>query len=107
MSTERTQHKASAAPAAGKPIPVDVVVHTHWDREWYMDRETTLARLETVMERVAGDLDDGRLQQFLFDGQMVALEDLTARAAPELIRRLHSHARSCRLGLGPWYVASA
>ena len=55
--------------AAGVPTPVDVVVHTHWDREWYMDRETTLARLQAVMDRVADELDAGRLAQFLFDGQ--------------------------------------
>lgn len=88
------------------PIPVDVVVHTHWDREWYMDRETTLARLEAVMERAVADLDQGRLQQFLFDGQTVALEDLSARAQPKLMARLQEHAAAGRLVLGPWYVAS-
>ena len=85
---------------------VDVVVHTHWDREWYMDRQTTLARLEVVMERVAADLDTGRLQQFLFDGQTVALEDLATCAPADLMHRLKAHAQAGRLVLGPWYVAS-
>lgn len=88
------------------PIPVDVVVHTHWDREWYMDRETTLARLLAVMERVADDLDAQRLAQFLFDGQTVALEDLSAFAPASLMRRLRTHALAGRLVVGPWYVAS-
>ena len=87
-------------------IAVDVVVHTHWDREWYMDRETTLARLEEVMQRVVADLDADRLQQFLFDGQTVALEDLVSRAPSGLIQRLRQHAQAGRLVLGPWYVAS-
>ena len=87
-------------------ITVDVVVHTHWDREWYMDRETTLSRLEAVMERVVADLDAGRLEQFLFDGQTVALEDLTSRAGSGLMARLRAHAQAGRLVLGPWYVAS-
>ena len=86
---------------------VDVVVHTHWDREWYMDRETTLARLEVVMARVAADLDAGRLQHFLFDGQTVAFEDLATRAPIPLMESLTAHAKAGRLVLGPWYVASA
>lgn len=85
---------------------VDVVVHTHWDREWYMDRETTLARLEVVMARVAADLDAGRLQHFLFDGQTVAFEDLATRAPIPLMESLKAHAKAGRLVLGPWYVAS-
>jgi hypothetical protein len=85
---------------------VDVVVHTHWDREWYMDRETTLARLQAVMERVADDLDAARLAQFLFDGQTVALEDLLSCTPANLMQRLKAHAQTGRLVLGPWYVAS-
>ena len=92
--------------AAGVPTPVDVVVHTHWDREWYMDRETTLARLQAVMDRVADELDAGRLAQFLFDGQTVALEDLRSHAPATLMQRLRVHAQAGRLILGPWYVAS-
>ena len=99
-------------PASAQPTPmperqrVDVVVHTHWDREWYMDRETTLARLEVVMGRVLADLDAGRLQQFLFDGQTVALEDLASQAPAALMQGLKAHAQAGRLVLGPWYVAS-
>jgi len=94
------------APMPTAPTPVDVVVHTHWDREWYMDRETTLARLQAVMERVADDLDAARLAQFLFDGQTVALEDLSSCATASLMQRLMAHAQAGRLVLGPWYVAS-
>lgn len=99
-------------PTSAQPTPmperqrVDVVVHTHWDREWYMDRETTLARLEVVMGRVLADLDAGRLQQFLFDGQTVALEDLASQAPAALMQGLKAHAQAGRLVLGPWYVAS-
>jgi hypothetical protein len=40
------------APAANGPQDVDVVAHTHWDREWYLPRETTLLRLQAVMAQV-------------------------------------------------------
>ena len=66
------------APAANGPQDVDVVAHTHWDREWYLPRETTLLRLQAVMAQVLDALDRGDLPTFLFDGQTVALEDLLA-----------------------------
>ncbi len=91
---------------AKRPQDVDVVVHTHWDREWYLPRETTLLRLQTVMAQVLDALDRGDLPSFLFDGQTVALEDLLATAPPEMAQRLRSHAQAGRLILGPWYVSA-
>lgn len=85
---------------------VDVVVHTHWDREWYLPRETTLARLQAVMGEVLDQLDSGALPSFLFDGQTVALRDLLAVAPPGMAARLRHHASAGRLVLGPWYVSA-
>ena len=85
---------------------VDVVVHTHWDREWYLPRETTLARLQAVMSEVLDQLDSGALPSFLFDGQTVALRDLLAVAPPDMAARLRHHASAGRLVLGPWYVSA-
>lgn len=92
--------------AAGAARDVDVVVHTHWDREWYLPRETTLMRLQAVMSQVLDALDSAALPSFLFDGQTVALEDLLAVAPPRLVQRLQHHARAGRLILGPWYVSA-
>jgi hypothetical protein len=94
------------APAANGPQDVDVVAHTHWDREWYLPRETTLLRLQAVMAQVLDALDRGDLPTFLFDGQTVALEDLLATAPPEMAQRLRRHAEAGRLILGPWYVSA-
>jgi mannosylglycerate hydrolase len=85
---------------------VDVIVHTHWDREWYLPRETTLVRLQAVMAEVLDQLDRGDLPSFLFDGQTVALRDLLAAAPPALAARLRHHAQAGRLVLGPWYVSA-
>ena len=81
-----------------------VVFHTHWDREWYFPFETFRARLIRVMERVASALENNELDSFLFDGQVVAAEDLLATCEPELAERLHTLMQQGRLVLGPWYV---
>lgn len=87
-----------------KPYRVSVVVQTHWDREWYYPQQTFASRLLAVMERVCDQLDDGRLQHFLFDGQVCALEDLLDEAEPALRDRVLAHARAGGIALGPWYV---
>ena len=89
---------------ATTPRPVDVVVQTHWDREWYLPHQTSVARLIEVMARVLPMLEDGRLQTFLFDGQTAAYEDLMAQAEPALAARARALAAQGRLLLGPWYV---
>jgi hypothetical protein len=91
---------STASPAR----PVDVVVQTHWDREWYLPHQTSVARLIEVMARVLPMLEDGRLQSFLFDGQTAAFEDLMSHAEPALAARARALAVQGRLLLGPWYV---
>lgn len=84
--------------------PVAVVVQTHWDREWYFPHQTFVARLIQVMTRVVAQMEAGKLQQFLFDGQTAAFEDLLANAEPALVLRVRKLLRDQRIALGPWYV---
>jgi mannosylglycerate hydrolase len=86
------------------PRRVAVVVQTHWDREWYFTHQAFVARLLQVMSKVATQLDDGALEQFLFDGQTAAFEDLCTYGEPELVARIRTLAREGRIVLGPWYV---
>ncbi|MFO0323859.1 MAG: hypothetical protein ACK50D_02495, partial [Burkholderiales bacterium] len=86
------------------PRPVAVVVQTHWDREWYFDHQTYVARLLDVMARVVEQLERGDLEQFLFDGQTAAYEDLMANAEPVLAERVQALVQAGRIVLGPWYV---
>jgi mannosylglycerate hydrolase len=86
-----------------KPI-LHVVVQTHWDREWYMPQQTTVARLIEVMERVVSMLERGTLKSFLFDGQTAALEDLLLNCEPKLSDRVQRMLREGKLAIGPWYV---
>ena len=87
-----------------KPYRVSAVVQTHWDREWYFPQQSFAARLLLVMQRVCDQLDAGELDQFLFDGQVAALEDLLHEAEPALAQRVLAHAKTGRIQLGPWYV---
>jgi hypothetical protein len=84
--------------------PVAVVVQTHWDREWYFPHQTFVARLIEVMSRVVTQLESGKLQQFLFDGQTAAYEDLLTNAEPGLVSRVQELVKAKRIVLGPWYV---
>ncbi|EGQ7994621.1 glycoside hydrolase family 38 [Vibrio vulnificus] len=81
-----------------------VVFQTHWDREWYLPFETFRARLIRVMERVVDALEKHELESFLFDGQVVAAEDLLEACEPELAEKLYRQMQEGRLVLGPWYV---
>ena len=83
---------------------VDVVVHTHWDREWYLPYQTTVARLAHVLEAVVSQLETGTLQGFLFDGQTVAFEDIVAHGEPALVQRVREAVQRGQVALGPWYV---
>lgn len=87
-----------------EPYHVAVVVQTHWDREWYFTHQAFIARLLEVMARVASQLERGQLQQFLFDGQTAAFEDLCAHGETDLVARVRTLAREGRIVLGPWYV---
>jgi dienelactone hydrolase len=83
---------------------VDVVVHTHWDREWYLPYQTTVARLAHVLEAVVSQLEAGTLQGFLFDGQTVAFEDIMNHGEPGLVQRVREAVQRGQVALGPWYV---
>lgn len=81
-----------------------VVFQTHWDREWYLPFETFRTRLIRVMERVVDALEKHELDSFLFDGQVVAAEDLLEACEPEMAQKLNRLMQEGRLVLGPWYV---
>lgn len=83
-----------------------VVVQTHWDREWYFTREQYLARLIRAASHFVAELDTGRLESFLFDGQTIAAEDLLGACEPDLAARLRALMVDGRIVVGPWYVSA-
>jgi mannosylglycerate hydrolase len=101
LVNEMTNRSTSTTARARR---VDMVVHTHWDREWYLTREATLARAAAVMAQVLLMLEDGRLPSFLFDGQTAAFRDMLHASEPALAMRLLVQVQRGRIVLGPWYV---
>ena len=81
-------------------LDVRLVVHTHWDREWYRPFGQFRARLVSLMD---GVLDGDAGAPFLLDGQAVVLEDyLDLR--PERTSDVSNALRQGALEAGPWYV---
>lgn len=81
-------------------LDVRVVVHTHWDREWYRPeprfRQRLVALVDELLDRSAGE-------PVLLDGQAVLLEDYLS-VRPDRAAELSGALRRGSLEAGPWYV---
>ena len=81
-------------------LDVRLVVHTHWDREWYRPFAQFRSRLVALIDEV---LDGTAGRPFLLDGQAVVLEDyLDVR--PERSADVSAALRQGAIEAGPWYV---
>src|SRR5687768_2143381 len=96
-------HRGRSVPHV-TPIPVSVVPHTHWDREWYSPFQTFRLRLVDLLDELLPAMEaDPSYAHFLLDGQMAVIDDYLAVRpdAEPAIRRL---CNSGRLAMGPWYI---
>ncbi|HYF47737.1 MAG TPA: hypothetical protein VD926_16090, partial [Acidimicrobiales bacterium] len=85
-------------------IPVSVVPHTHWDREWYSPFQTFRLRLVELLDGLLPRMEaDPSYAHFLLDGQMAVVDDYLA-VRPEQGERLRRLAASGRVAMGPWYI---
>jgi alpha-mannosidase len=83
---------------------VDLVPHTHWDREWYEPFQSFRLRLVDLVDRLLDLMErDPSYAHFLLDGQMAAVDDYL-ELRPENAERLRRLAASGRVECGPWYV---
>lgn len=78
-------------------------LHTHWDREWYWSFAAYRTQLLEVVARTVEMLEDGRLDNFMLDGQTCMLDDVR-ELKPDLIKRVEKLVRQGKLSIGPWYV---
>ena len=93
----------SDRPADAAPRVAFVVSHTHWDREWYQTYGEFRVDMDRVVRAVLADLEEGRLDHFVLDGQAILLEDhLSAR--PEDRDRICALVTAGKLAIGPWYI---
>jgi mannosylglycerate hydrolase len=85
-------------------VPVVIVPHTHWDREWYAAFETFRGRLVALLDDLLPLLDaDPGYAHFLLDGQLALVDDYLA-VRPEASARLRRLVAAGRVEMGPWYT---
>jgi hypothetical protein len=97
------QPEGATQPGEGR-LRVNVVPHTHWDREWYSPFRTFQLRLVELVDKLLALMEsDPSYATFLFDGHMAAVEDYL-EIRPENEGRLRHLGASGRVSFGPWYV---
>jgi hypothetical protein len=81
---------------------IQLILHTHWDREWYLPFERFAERLLPTIDLVLDTMrSDPRLTHFHLDGQVALVDDYIARR-PERAAELRSLIAGGRLSCGPW-----
>jgi mannosylglycerate hydrolase len=86
------------------PRRVDIVPHTHWDREWYSPFQTFRLRLVDLLDQLLPQLEaDPSYAHFLLDGQMAVVDDYLA-VRPDAEARIRALAATGRMAMGPWYA---
>ncbi|MEP6689702.1 MAG: hypothetical protein ABJD07_01030 [Gemmatimonadaceae bacterium] len=81
---------------------VHLVVHTHWDREWYHAAGRFRQRLVALIDELL-DAPTIRGERFLLDGQTIVLGDYLA-VRPERLAALALALRDGAIEAGPWFV---
>ena len=85
-------------------IEVTVVVHTHWDREWYWPFQTFRIKLVDLIDSLIKILtEDSDFKQFHLDGQAIVLEDYL-EVRPQKRGILQELIKARKILIGPWYV---
>lgn len=82
---------------------LSVYLHTHWDREWYWSFAAYRTQLLEVVQLIVSLLEEGKLDNFLLDGQTCLLDDVS-ELRPDLSGRIAKLVRAGKLAIGPWYV---
>ncbi len=80
-----------------------IIMHTHWDREWYFTKDETQTILRTHMYEVIEYLEENPDVKYILDGQSVMLDDFL-EFAPTYRDRLEKLTRNGQLLIGPWYT---
>jgi Glycosyl hydrolases family 38 N-terminal domain/Alpha mannosidase middle domain len=81
---------------------IRLILHTHWDREWYLPFERFAEQLLPTIDLVLDTMrSDPRLSHFHLDGQVALVDDYIARR-PERAAELRSLIDEGRLSCGPW-----
>ena len=80
-----------------------ILMHTHWDREWYFTKDETKVFLLNHMKEVINFLEKNKECIYILDGQSVMIEDFL-EFAPNWENRLETLIKNKQLRVGPWYT---
>jgi alpha-mannosidase len=80
-----------------------LILHTHWDREWYLPQAGFLPRLVAATGAVLDLLKCDDAARFVFDGQTVLLDDVL-QVQPDWSARIAQQVMRGALEVGPWFV---
>ena len=80
-------------------------LHTHWDREWYRQKEEYNIRLTEVIDDVLSKLECGEIPCFYFDGQTSALIDYL-KYCPEKFDLIKKLIEEKKFFIGPFFVSA-
>lgn len=82
---------------------VQLVPHTHWDREWYEPFQRFRLRLVDLLDEVLDRAEADERFRFTLDGQMAAVDDYL-EVRPEHRDRVVRLVRRGQLAVGPWQI---
>jgi len=81
-----------------------IILHTHWDREWYLTFQQFRLKLVNLVDGLLELLDtDDDFRHFLLDGQTIVLDDYL-QIRPANRQRIRKHVRKSRIQIGPWHI---
>eukprot|EP00831_Metopus_contortus_P039732 TRINITY_DN3111_c0_g1_i1.p2 TRINITY_DN3111_c0_g1~~TRINITY_DN3111_c0_g1_i1.p2 ORF type:complete len:287 (-),score=39.42 TRINITY_DN3111_c0_g1_i1:58-918(-) len=82
---------------------IKIIMHTHWDREWYFTKDETKVLLRNHMEEVMTYLEKHPDAIYILDGQSVMIDDYL-ELEPKAEERLRNLVGKGSLRVGPWYT---
>ena len=80
-------------------------LQTHWDREWYREKEEFNLRLLEVFDEVIDELKNGFAPCFYFDGQTSAIIDYL-KFRPQNLELIKQLIKEKKLYIGPFFVSA-
>lgn len=82
---------------------MNVICHTHWDREWFAPSRITSQWLKELFEKLFALIEKKKDYTYVLDGQTLLLEDLISEA-PEFEEKVKEFVKSGNLLIGPFYA---
>lgn len=80
-----------------------IIMHTHWDREWYFSKDETKVLLRNHMDNVFDFLQTHPECIYILDGQSVMIDDYL-ELQPDGEDRMKHFVENKQLRVGPWYT---